>query len=258
MEVKKMVEEVKMDVNVCDTKLEIKERPSFWPNEWDFSQVTLTNLQESEAEKDESCQNNLRIASLLPELTITHLEDSAAERKPGKHEISLNESKLTIASLSQAEIKAEESKSTREETKVESESLRDLRCLLEAVNCELTIVSLPQSESKPEERESTGEETETASAEPDEKTKDEKASEMITTKDVEQEKTEEIWQQIEEKEGKRESRWWRKRKSIDVFEGCVQEIESQGKKINPILSGVFGSYKCRGGANLPPPPKNGW
>ena len=27
--------------------------------------------------------------------------------------------------------------------------------------------------------------------------------------------------------------------------------------LNPILLGVFGSYITRGGANLPPPPKNG-
>ena len=47
MEVKKMVEEVeeeRMDANICDMKVDFKEKPSFWLEEWDFPQVTFTSL----------------------------------------------------------------------------------------------------------------------------------------------------------------------------------------------------------------------
>ena len=74
VDVKKMLCEVEMDANVCDTDVGIKERPSFGPNEWDFSEMTKTSLQDSGAGgrpgQVESSQNVLSIAS-LPELTIT-------------------------------------------------------------------------------------------------------------------------------------------------------------------------------------------
>ena len=91
MEVKKMTKEEEMDTRTSDKKIEIKEKPSFWPEEWDFSQMTLTSLggfeDENKPGKDESNQNQMDLTiSSLPELTITCLEDSEAESRPGKDE----------------------------------------------------------------------------------------------------------------------------------------------------------------------------
>ena len=186
MEVKKMVEEERMDANLCDMKVDVKEKPSFWLEEWDFPQVTFTSLQDSEAEsrpeKDESSPNKkeseLTISS-LPDLTITRLEDSGAESWPGKVESNQNESEFTIASFSQPESKGEERESTREEGKVE---LDLAETAAEEENCTKELNNLEQDEA------------------------------------------------IVKEEVKSESRWWRKRKSIDVFEGSVQEIGNPRKK----------------------------
>merc|ERR1719430_223414 len=221
----------------------------------------MTSLKESEAEsksgKDEGNQNVLTIAS-LPQLTKTNLEDSRSEKRSEQDESSQHESKLAVANLLEPENKVEERESKREETEVVSESLGELRGLLKSVNCELSIVSLsPQSEIKPEERESFGEETESdlteTAVQPDNgaanNAVDENTSEMIKTKDLEEEaaSVSEILirygevikkenpieaDKLVEEEVKGESRWRKKRRSIDVFEGFVQEeVESQRKKI---------------------------
>ena len=148
VEVTNIMNEVEINANVCDKDVAIKERPSFWPNEWDFSRMTMTSLKESEAGSwsgnDEGSQSVPSIAS-LPQLTITNL-DSGSEIRSEQDESSQHESKLTIANLLEPESKVEEMESGRE---VVSESLGELRGLLKSVNCELSIVSLsPKSESR--------------------------------------------------------------------------------------------------------------
>ena len=168
VEVTNIMNEVEINANVCDKDVAIKERPSFWPNEWDFSGMTMTSLKESEAGSwsgnDEGSQSVPSIAS-LPQLTITNL-DSGSEIRSEQDESSQHESKLTIANLLEPESKVEEMESGREQTEMVSELLGELRGLLKSVSLS------PRSESKPEERESLEEEiesylTDTAAVQPD-------------------------------------------------------------------------------------------
>ena len=192
VEVTNIMNEVEINANVCDKDVAIKERPSFWPNEWDFSGMTMTSLKESEAGSwsgnDEGSQSVPSIAS-LPQLTITNL-DSGSEIRSEQDESSQHESKLTIANLLEPESKVEEMESGREQTEMVSEFLGELRGLLKSVSLS------PRSESKPEERESLEEEiesylTDTAAVQPDngaaKDAVDENTSELMKTKDLEEE-----------------------------------------------------------------------
>ena len=186
---------MEVQVNKVETGVKVgnKEKPSFWPNEWDFSQITITDLRGSGAEKVAIDKNDLKVELITPNLTES------------------------------------ESKSVKSETKEESESLRELRCHLNVVNYELTITKLLESNVGESERKETEAKSDLKEAAAE--AENARNSEMKTSEGFEQDETSFAENATEDfKLVKEDINGVKKRKGIDD-ERCVEEIKTVKKKI---------------------------